>query len=179
MSAQIGIPDEWAWMRQVHGAEVIRVKAPGLQGDGDAAFTEIAMVPIAVSTADCYPVIVEAAGAVGIAHAGWRGAASGVIAALVEAMTASGHQPVRAAIGPGIGGCCFEVGPEVAARFPGHQTTTGWGTAAVDLAAVIRTELGDIDIWASGICTMSDDGYHSHRRDATRLRQVAVAWLPG
>jgi hypothetical protein len=178
MSDRLGIPMDWAWLRQVHGADVVRVVGAGPQGVGDAAYTSVRGLPIAVSTADCYPVIVESPDAVGIAHAGWRGAATGVVEALLRGMAAAGHEPARAAIGPGIGACCFEVGPEVGARFRGHEATTDWGTTAVDLSAVVRAALGDLEVWATGICTMSNEAYHSHRRDATPQRQVAVTWLP-
>lgn len=178
MSDRLGIPTDWAWLRQVHGADVVRVVEAGPQGVGDAAYTSTPGLPIAVSTADCYPVIVESPGAVGIAHAGWRGAATGVVEALIRGMAAAGHEPARAAIGPGIGACCFEVGPDVGERFRGHEATTDWGTTAVDLSAVVRAALGDLEVWVSGICTMSNEAYHSHRRDATPQRQVAVAWLP-
>lgn len=178
ISSSLGITEEWAWMRQVHGAEVIQVIAPGFQGDADAAFTLVAGLPISVSTADCYAVILEADGAVGIAHAGWRGAAAGVLDSLRAAMVEAGFVPKRAAVGPGIAGCCFEVRSDVAAEFPSSAATTDWGTTSVDLVGAIRATLGGIDTWASGVCTMCGDGYNSYRRDGTEDRQVAVAWLP-
>ncbi|MEX0826593.1 MAG: polyphenol oxidase family protein [Acidimicrobiia bacterium] len=179
ISTSLGITADWAWLHQVHGREVVRVSRPGPQGDADAAFTAQAGLPLAVSTADCYPVILEADGAVGIAHSGWRGTAAGVVAALRQAMAAAGFNPVRAAIGPGIGACCFEVGAEVAAQLPDHRRQTSWGTLSVDLRDAILAALDGLDVWDAGVCTMSDDGYHSYRRDRAVERQVAVAWLPG
>lgn len=173
------IPSAWAWLHQVHGTEVIRARGPGPLGEADAVFTTEAGLPIAVGTADCYPVIVEGDGGVGIAHAGWRGAVGGVVGALLAAMRGEGIEPRRAAIGPGIAACCFEVGPEVAARFRGFGASTTWGTPSVDLVAAVTADLEGLDVWVAGACTMSDDGYHSYRRDGTRHRQVAVAWLPG
>ncbi|MEX1208828.1 MAG: polyphenol oxidase family protein [Acidimicrobiia bacterium] len=179
ISTSLGISSDWAWLRQVHGRGVVRVSRSGPQGDADAAFTTQAGLPLAVATADCYPVILEADGAVGIAHSGWRGTAAGVVGALREAMAAVGFTPARAAIGPGIGPCCFEVGAEVAAQFPDHRRQTAWGTLSVDLRGDIVAALAGLDVWDAGVCTMSDDGYHSHRRDRASERQVAVAWLPG
>lgn len=179
ISASLGIPDDWAWLRQVHGREVLRVSAPGPQGEADAAFTSEPGLPLAVATADCFPVILEADGAVGIAHSGWRGTAEGVVGALRRDMVAAGFGPKRAAVGPGIGSCCFEVGSEVTARLPEHQRLTSWGTVSVDLAGAIADALAGLEIWVAGVCTMSDEGYCSHRRDRTPHRQVAVAWLPG
>jgi len=178
MSSALGIPTAWAWLHQVHGATVVRATAPGDLGDGDAAFTTEVMLPLVVGVADCFPVIVEGDGGVGIAHAGWRGTAVGVVPTLLEAMRGAGLTPRRAAIGPGIGPCCFEVGPEVLERFPDHGATTTWGTTSVDLRGALIEQLGDLEVWVSETCTMSGEGHHSYRRDGTPLRQAAVAWRP-
>ncbi|HSM01911.1 MAG TPA: polyphenol oxidase family protein [Acidimicrobiia bacterium] len=178
ISASLGISDRWAWLRQVHGAGVAAVTGPGDGGEADAAFTVVPGLPIAVSTADCLPVMLEGDGAVGVAHAGWRGAAAGVVRAVRRAMENAGVPPSRAAIGPGIGPCCFEVGSEVADRFPGHASETGWGTLSVDLPAAVAADLEGLRIWMSRDCTRGDDRFHSYRRDGTSARQVAIAWLP-
>jgi YfiH family protein len=177
ISAELRISTDWARLRQVHGAVVHRAESPGTLGDGDAAFTLLPGLPLAVATADCFPVALEADGASGIAHAGWRGAAAGVVPALAAAMRDAGADPRRAAIGPGIGPCCFEVGPEVVAEFPAAVSTTTWGTPSVDLPAVLRGQLDGLEVWESGGCTMCGSGFHSFRRDATRLRQVGLAWV--
>ncbi|MCB2222934.1 MAG: polyphenol oxidase family protein [Actinobacteria bacterium] len=178
VSSSLGIPSDWAYVRQVHGSGVVEATAPGRLGDADALRTRRPGLPMAVATADCFPVVLEGPGAAGIAHAGWRGAVAGVVPALREAMAAAGAAPVRAAIGPGIGPCCFEVGPEVAERFPGHTAATAAGTTGVDLPAVLRSQLGGLEVWEAGECTMCGAGYHSYRRDGTDLRQIGVAWLP-
>jgi YfiH family protein len=178
ISALLGIPDAWAWMGQVHGASVIRARRPGRLGEGDAAFTTVAGLPLVVATADCLPVVLEGRGGVGIAHAGWRGVVGGVVEALRGAMTAAGVPPTRAAIGPGIGPCCFEVGPDVAARFAGHRVvSTLWGTESVHLSGAVRDRLAGLEVWAADECTMCNPEYRSYRRDATEERQVGVAWL--
>jgi copper oxidase (laccase) domain-containing protein len=76
-----------------------------------------------------------------------------------------------------IGPCCFEVGTEVAERFPAQQATTTWGTGSVDLRAAAAEQLDGIALLASPACTRHDAGYHSHRRDATTERMAAIAWL--
>ena len=179
LSAAAGVAADWAWMRQVHGTAVIRATGPGVLGEADAAFTTVRGLPLAVGTADCFPVILLGNGIVGVAHAGWRGAADGVVSALREAMTAAGSPATAAAIGPGIGPCCFEVGPEVAARFPGCEAITTWGTASVDLRRAIQRDLVNLEVWVDGSCTMSDDGFYSYRKTATSERQGAGAWIPG
>lgn len=178
ISAELGIPEQWAYLRQVHGGAVLSASGPGLQGEADALVTTIPMLPMAVAVADCLPVVLRGRGAAGIAHAGWRGAAAGVIANVVEAMIAVGAPPEQAAIGPGIGPCCFEVGPEVAESFDGFGASTGWGTASVDLIAAVRAQLDGIPTVVTGECTYCGVGYHSYRRDRTKERQVAVAWVP-
>ncbi len=177
ISEQLGIPSDWAHLRQVHGDAVIRAGESGRLGDADALFSTVPMLPLAVATADCYPVVLEADGAAGIAHAGWRGVIAGTVIALREVMVNAGAAPVRAAVGPGIGGCCFEVGPEIAARFPGLRRTTTWGTGSVDLLEAIIRQLEGLEVWTSGVCTYCGSGYYSYRRDGTDERQVAVAWV--
>jgi hypothetical protein len=178
MARRLGVPAEWAYLHQVHGSRVVRARFPGLQGDGDALFTTVAGLPLAVGVADCVPVVIEGPGGVGLAHMGWRGAAAGVVPALRAAMEAAGLAPVRAAIGPGIGPCCYEVGPEVLRALEAFRATTRRGTAGVDLAAAAAAGLGGLDVWRAAACTSCGAGFHSFRRDGTMERQVAVAWLP-
>lgn len=176
-SARAGIPEQWATVRQVHGAEIVRVEQSGDAGEADAVFTTIRFLPLAVFTADCFPVALMGPRAVGMAHAGWRGAAAGVVEGLRAAMSAAGVAPERACIGPGIGPCCFEVGSEVALEFPTHQSHTTWGTQSVDLTGAIRDALHGLEIWQSGDCTRCGRGYFSHRRNGTAARMAGVTWL--
>jgi YfiH family protein len=129
-----------------------------------------------VFTADCLPVAVRGPGGVAMLHCGWRGLAGGIVAKGVEAVGAT-----SAAIGPGIGPCCYEVGDEVLAAFSG----LGEGVAAgrmLDLAEVARrllAEAGVERIEAAALCTgCNPDLFFSHRRDAGLTgRQGGVAWL--
>lgn len=179
ISATLGISDRWAEAHQVHGIRVAKVSGPGDAGEADALWTTERGLPLAVFTADCYGVVMVAPGAVGVAHAGWRGAASGIVARLREEMTASGHPPVRAAVGPGVGPCCFEVGPEVAARFDGpYVGETTWGSISVDLPAVVVESLRELAVWKSGACTLHETGWFSHREDGTARRMAAIGWRP-
>lgn len=177
-ASHLGIPPDWAEVRQVHGSDVVRVDSPGPAGAADALWTTEPDLPVAIFTADCLGVVLTAPDAVGVAHAGWRGAAADVTGRLREEMAVAGHAPERAAIGPGIGPCCFEVGPEVAARFPDHIATTSWGSESVDLAAALSDRLEDLEIWRVDACTMHDEGWFSHRADATGSRLAAIGWVP-
>lgn len=178
IAAELGIPADWAYLNQVHGATVIEAVRPGLLGDGDAMVVLRPGIPIMVATADCVPVIVEADGAVAVVHAGWRGAAAGVLPAALQALEAAGRQPLRAAIGPAIGPCCYEVGPEVGAVFPGFVAETTWGTLSVDLPGFLVSQLQEIEVWNERECTYTSSRMYSWRRDRTQHRQVTVAWLP-
>jgi YfiH family protein len=177
LSGLLSVDDRWATLRQVHGAEVLKASTPGLSGDGDAVWTDVPALPLAVFTADCYPVVVHSPAAVGVAHAGWKGAHAGVVGKLVEVMSAAGHEPHSAVIGPGIGVCCFEVGPEVLALFPEAVGVTTWGTPSVDLPRVIADQLRGVAVESTGGCTRHEERFFSHRRDQTRRRQVGLGWL--
>lgn len=176
-SDALGTPRRWAWVRQVHGDRVVHATGPGIGQEADAVFTTDVDLAVAVSVADCLPVALLAEGAAGMVHAGWRGAAAGVVQATVDAMAAAGHRPHTAVIGPGIGPCCFEVGSEVAARFDGHVRSTSWGTTSVDLAGAVSAVLDGVDLVVVNACTHHDDRFHSFRADGTELRQFGVAWV--
>ncbi len=174
----LGIGSDWASVRQVHGNKVLEASHPGVVGEGDALWTRARGLPVAVFTADCFGVVLIGPGAAGVAHVGWRGAISGVVPALRSAMEKAGHPPSHAAIGPGIGSCCFEVGDEVAAEFEGPGSRTTWGSVSVDLRSSISADVSDLEVWASGSCTRHETGWYSHRRDATPSRLAALGWLP-
>lgn len=174
---RLGISDRWATVTQVHGSRVVEVDRPGDHGEADAMFTSNPGLPLAIFTADCAGVVVEAPGAVGVAHAGWRGTAMGVVEALVTDMRRAGFEPASAAIGPTLGPCCLEVGPAVSARFDGFTADTSWGTPSIDLGRAIEAQLGGLKIWAAGRCTLHEPGWFSHRRDRTLARMATIAWF--
>ncbi len=179
----------WTWLRQVHGARVITVDAPGV-GAGepaDAAVTALPDVVLAVHTADCAPVMLRSsAGIVGAAHVGWRGLVAGVLEATVEAMTDLGAGPVHAVVGPHIRARCYEFGVDdldrVAERYgPEVRSTTAWGTPALDVLAGIRNALGALAVVSvvdHGGCTACEpDSYFSHRARGDVGRLVATTVL--
>jgi YfiH family protein len=176
LSATLGVPSEWAETEQVHGDLVLGVGGAGHHGQADAMVTTTPAVPLAVFTADCLGVVVSGEGGVGIAHAGWRGMAAGVIDRLLEAMDGAGIAPQRAWLGPTIGPCCFEVGDEVAELFPEFGATTTWGTTSVDLVAAARQQLAGIEVWSADLCTRHHDATFSHRRTGGPERMAALAW---
>jgi polyphenol oxidase len=132
-----------------------------------------------VFVADCLPVALSGPGGVAMLHCGWRGLAAGIVAAGAEAVGAT-----AAAIGPGIGPCCYEVGAEVLGAFSGLGVGIADGRM-LDLPEVARRLLGaaGVDrIEAAGLCTSCEpELLFSHRRDQGRTgRQAGIAWVePG
>jgi polyphenol oxidase len=185
LAAVAGVREERiAQSAQVHGRRVLRhtaapePRAPRAQADGHA--TNIPGVAALVLTADCLPVALSAPGAVAMLHAGWRGLAAGVLDEGVAALRELGAGgPVCAAIGPGAGGCCYEVGDEVRAAFA--DVPEARRGANIDLKAVAAARLraaGVQGIHDAGLCTMCDARFYSHRRDrGTTGRQGGMAWL--
>lgn len=159
-------PDTITTMRQVHSDIVVRVDEAGCATEGDALLSSTPGVVVGVKTADCLPILLvdERQHTVAAVHAGWRGTASQIALKTIQAMNAH-PEDLHAAIGPGIGGCCYEVGPEVAARF-GIE-----GRARIDLADINRRQLLSAGIaaeriYVAGHCTFCHaDQFHSFRRD--------------
>jgi hypothetical protein len=174
----IGSGFAWSWANQVHGNTVLEVNAPGAAGDADGLLTNRSGLALAVATADCVPVVIEGQHTNAVVHAGWRGMAKGVVAAGMTAMSDGGDRPQRAAIGPSIGPCCYEIGLEVAEALAPFTDVTTWGTASVDLWAAAESQLEGLEVWRADLCTFTDHRFRSHRRDGTAERQVSVTWQP-
>ena len=182
------LPAEPAWMRQVHGASVIDADQATSEAQADAAVTRRPRRVCAVLTADCLPVLLsERAGrAAGVAHAGWRGLAAGVLENAVQAM-GSPAQDVIAYIGPGIGARRYEVGDEVRRAFVDQDPRAAGSFAPgrdgkhfADLYALARARLaavGVTEVYGGGLCTASDERFFSFRRDRTTGRMASLVWL--
>jgi YfiH family protein len=160
-----------AFNKQVHSPTVHRAgpTTRGLPGDG--LWTDEPRVPLLAMSADCLPIAItrsESPRAIAVLHAGWRGLSEGVVAAGVHAL---GSGSLAAVIGPAIGPCCYEVGPEVSGLFDDDLTVDGkldlWSAAerALRAAGVGRVERIDL-------CTRDHPQlFFSHRRDG-RARGV-------
>jgi YfiH family protein len=186
LAAQIGVP--MALIRQVHGTTVIPVSARpnGTGGDlpeADGQVTSLPGVAPLVMTADCLPIAVAGDGAVAMLHAGWRGLAGGILAhgvRLVRERTRGG--PIAAAIGPGAGRCCYEVGEEVHAWFAELGAGARRGRN-LDMKWIARHQLeaaGVSAVYDIGMCTICGDPslLFSHRRDrGVTGRQGGLVWL--
>jgi YfiH family protein len=161
----------------VHGSRVVEVVAPGHHPECDALVTRHPDVVLAVTTADCMALTYHAPGVVGVAHSGWRGTADAMPVAALEAVCRlAGCAPdaVSVAIGPAIRGCCYEVGDDVAARFPAAAVRATGGKPRLDLPTAARIALGAAGVRPerlddTGACTSCEpEWYFSHRRDRGR-----------
>ncbi len=170
---------------QVHSSRVLQAVAARRGEHADGLWTDEPGLPVLAMSADCLPIVLARTGedqpAVAVLHAGWKGLLAGIVEAGVHAL---GTATLKAAIGPAIGPCCYEVGEEVASPY--------------------RERFGDdvvrerhLDLWmsaeralhAAGIeqvdrfnrCTACEpDTFFSHRRDAGRTgRQGVIAYVTG
>ncbi len=178
------LPAQPVWLRQVHGATVVDADAGPSLPEADAAVARRPGTVCAVVVADCMPVLLadETGSVVGIAHAGWRGLAGGVIERTIDAMAISSSR-IIAWLGPAIGPGVYEVGEEVRAAFAGYESAfapTRPGHWLLDLYAVARRRLNDkgvARVYGGGYCTYSDSGrFFSYRRERTRERIAALIW---
>ncbi|MDB5096877.1 MAG: hypothetical protein JWM80_1298 [Cyanobacteria bacterium RYN_339] len=182
-------------MHQIHGGDVQAVAQRAQETlYGDAIVSATPGLPIGIYTADCTPILLHdpGTGAVGAVHAGWRGTVARVVMNAAQRMVDElGGDParLRAAIGPAIGPCCFEVGEEVAAAIAA-QGWPGWERAIVrdarpkphvDLFAANRDQLLAFglraeNVFVSHACTSCDaDHYFSWRRDQGRTGRMQAA----
>jgi YfiH family protein len=177
-----------ATLRQIHSNKVVVATRPGDLGEGDALISNVPGLTLAIRTADCLPVLIADPEnrAVAAVHAGWRGTVQEIVLEAIRAMLAeygSRRENLVIAVGPGIGGCCYEVGPEVAEQFsrffPERQDLHG--TTKIDLPESTIRQLrrnggraGQID--SSGLCTRClADQFHSYRRDGQAAGRMVSA----
>jgi purine-nucleoside/S-methyl-5'-thioadenosine phosphorylase / adenosine deaminase len=186
------LPAEPLWLHQVHGTRVHDAHLAGSSGaplEGDSFVLRGPGPVCAIQAADCMPVLLACDGgeAVGLAHAGWRGLAAGVIEATLQAMAVP-PQRVVAWLGPAIGPRVYEVGDEVRDAFLGGDAAAAAAFVAtrphhwrLDLYAIARQRLaraGITRVFGGTLCTYSDRSlFFSFRRDRTSERMAALAWL--
>ena len=170
------------------------------KSEADALLSRLPGRAIGVRVADCAALLLACphTGAVAAVHAGWRGVVAGVVPAAIREMLGDGSDPaarstgtIIAAIGPGIGGEAFEVGPDVLAEFRrafgadapvrGRADGKGW----VDLRAAVRRQLvaagvGTDHVDSTDRCTYRDAGeFFSHRRENGVTGRMAAIISPG
>jgi YfiH family protein len=176
-----------ASLRQIHSDIVVIAEHTGCLAEGDALVTNRPGITLSIRTADCLPILMAdpTHRAVAAVHAGWRGAALGIVPKTVRAMTERfGTRPedLVVAIGPGIGACCFEVGPEVAVQFQ------QWFPERADLASHTKVDLVETisrqlrrngvavrHLATANLCTVCDASvFHSYRRDRDQAGRMTA-----
>ena len=182
------LPAAPAWVKQVHGTAVIDAARAAPDAEADGVVTQDIGAVCAVMTADCLPVLLSdrAGKSVGIAHAGWRGLAGGVIENVVQAMGVPPRELI-AYIGPGIGARRYEVGEDVHKAFVDTDPAaarsfapTQDGKYHVDLHGLARQRLaasGVAEVYGGGFCTASEGRFFSFRRDRTTGRMASLIWI--
>jgi hypothetical protein len=197
------LPCKPFWLNQVHGAAVVDAdqsqpgpQQPGWRPDADAALTTRSGCVLGILTADCLPVVIaDTQGrALGVAHAGWRGLAGGVLEETLRQLRqrAPAATQWQAWIGPGISQPFFEVGPDVyhafvdvapeADRFSRagakRNGLNRWQADLAGLAAWRLERAGVAHVIQSGRCTYGEpDVFYSYRRSAQTGRMATIAWL--
>lgn len=179
----------WTWLRQVHGADVVVVEAPGggSGAEADAAVTTSPDTALAIFTADCAPVALASEnGVIGAVHAGWKGLAAGVLERTVETMRALGANHIDAMLGPCIHPECYEFAKaelEAVAAVLGHvvRARTDDGRLALNIptgvrAALTRVGVPLVDVDAT--CTACSPDHFSYRARKETERQAMVVWIP-
>ena len=174
-------PEGIRTVKQIH-SDIVQ-DAAGPLGEGDALVSNQRGVLVGVKTADCVPILIvdPTTQIVAAIHAGWRGTARGIAAAAVRDITVrwqTDPRNLRAAIGPAIGGCCYEVGPEVARHF-GVEAA---GAVHLDLARINELQLrcaGVANVWKSSDCTFcAANRFYSYRREREQAGRMVsfIGW---
>jgi YfiH family protein len=185
-------PPGWpiATVKQIHSADVIDAAGfTGERGSADALVSNAPGLAVGVRTADCLPILLvdPEHRAVAAVHAGWRGTAARIVERTISRlheMYGTNPDQLRAAIGPGIGKCCFEVGPEVARQFsPWHPDLEATGSKhRLDLVDINHRQLRGAgvepaNIASSDLCTMDrTDILHSFRKEREHAGRM-LAWI--
>jgi YfiH family protein len=169
---------------QVHGVEIERWDAPPARGfadadgprpDADGHVTSVAGLGLVVQVADCLPVALATPDQIAMVHCGWRGVAKGIVDRAVAAFDA----PPAAVVGPGIGRCCFEVGPEVLAELADVEGAADGRMLDLRLVAEARLRAAGVErVEHVDLCThCRADLFFSHRRDGgVTGRQCGIVW---
>lgn len=181
-------PLQGATLKQIHSAESLIADQPGCLGPGDALLSRKSGLYLSIRTADCVPILFvdPAKRAIAAIHAGWRGTVAQigpkVICRMLEEFGTRAVD-VEVAIGPAIGVCCYEVGPEVAsqlaATFPDRKdlhTRTHIDLAEANRCQLIQSGVRPDAIAIARMCTFcGKDDFHSFRRDAESAGRLISA----
>jgi YfiH family protein len=190
LAISAGYVTEPAWLKQVHGNQVIAAEASRKLETADAAWTCKRGLPCVVMTADCLPILLcdRFGTVVAAAHAGWRGLACSVIEATVSSMGVAPEE-LLAWLGPAIGPLSFRIGDEVrsailandAGSIDCFQPSLIAGYWLADIYQLARRQLSKLGVQAvfgGGFCTFSElQRFFSYRREGQTGRMASLIWL--
>ncbi|MDP2902180.1 MAG: peptidoglycan editing factor PgeF [Methylovulum sp.] len=198
IKGMLDLPEEPAWLEQIHGNQVVDAARRDLLQQADASYTNEPGIVCAVMTADCLPLLVCASDGSQVAaiHAGWKGLLAGVICNTLAAMQIPPSPPfckggaggdLLVWLGPAIGSSCFEVGDDVRDVFLQKSTafstafkSQGSGKWLADIYQLARIDLaamGITEIYGGTFCTFTEeDRFYSYRRDKETGRMATLIW---
>ena len=185
--ASVDVPGEPYWLEQTHTDICVNADIDATDRLGDASITREQRKVLAIMVADCLPIMFTSRGGniVGIAHAGWRGLADGVLSSTVMAL---GSGSMLAWMGPAIGPCHYTVGVDVRASFSSgtgfakcpENASSAESKFSMDLYAIANEQLQSlgVEVYGGGLCTYCDSSrFFSYRRDGVTGRMGGFIWM--
>ncbi len=170
---------DFAYLKQIHSSRVIEVNGETKGIEGDALFTLESDILLCVFTADCVPVYLYGEGFAGIIHAGWRGFVEGIFENFFKEIKDKGvrHQKLKAIVGVSICGDCYQIGEDVAEKFPSRFLKEKDNKLYLDLKAfayekLVSNGIKEGNIYPVEYCTKHHPYFHSYRRNKTGFRNV-------
>ena len=178
---------EWNWLTQEHGTEIVWLeddeRSLGIRGDALATISSQKV--IAITVADCLPLLLtEQSGILSLMHLGWRGIEGGLLEKTLQFIRSKSSEPITAVLGPCIDTCCYEFGQNelrILVEKYGEKIVgrTNKGSIAFDMRACVKEILKSSNVeikYEEDSCTKCDSRYWSFRADGTGKRQVMIAW---
>ena len=184
MLREMGLnPNQLAYLKQVHGSDVLEATHSGLLGEADGLVTNQSNLALGILVADCAAVLIADPDqkVIGAFHAGWRGAIGGILDNGIKKMQNLGGKEFSAWISPCIGLTAFEVGDEVATQFPAKFVhTTGFSKPHLDLKSYVIENLQNLGIKRDRIftderCTFENTEFYSYRRQGKQSGRMLAA----
>jgi len=186
LRSALGLPDNPAWLQQVHSATMVSAEAAGKESVADGSYTRNAGVVCAIMTADCLPVLLcdQEASIIAAVHVGWCGLLAGILETAVQTLEA---KHLIAWLGPGIGLNHYEVESEVRDQFLSKSTrfaaffrpshTGKWFADMPSIAESTLNTIGGVKVYPSSLCTFSNpELFYSYRRDNITGRMATLIW---
>jgi len=167
------------FMNQTHGTEVfiVEINAPS-RIDADALVTSDRSIGLAVLTADCIPLLIDAGNSIAAVHVGRKGLVNGIIPRVMEVLLSRGATSMKALLGPSICGKCYEVSPEMYGAITGDfpSASTSPATHCLDLPAAATEQLRGYGVITQNFhrCTLESNNYFSYRAKAITGRMAGV-----